>query len=220
MHKDEAGTKKMGHGVQSSLDNPSSARRPELALEHLADLVQRRTPLHRLVRWVAGIRASVHTKLLAAFLIATLVFIAVSLFSLQTLVNATQQSRQLDEAHELVSLAQQSERALARQMHYTDVALLSQDEAAIARILRENNQFNDRLAKLESAGTADRTLVEQIRTSQDEAMAVVADIANAIRDGKLGAVTGALLHRQERLDTEITTRVGLMVAAQQRRRRQ
>jgi signal transduction histidine kinase len=217
MHKDEAGTKKMGHGVQSSLDNPSSARRPELALEHLADLVQRRTPLHRLVRWVAGIRASVHTKLLAAFLIATLVFIAVSLFSLQTLVNATQQSRQLDEAHELVSLAQQSERALARQMHYTDVALLSQDEAAIARILRENNQFNDRLAKLESAGTADRTLVEQIRTSQDEAMAVVADIANAIRDGKLGAVTGPLLHRQERLDTEITTRVGLLVAAQQDR---
>ena len=54
-------------------------------------------------------------------------------------------------------------RALARQMHYTDVALLSQDEVAISKILRENNQFNDRLAKVETAGTADRTLVEQIR---------------------------------------------------------
>jgi signal transduction histidine kinase len=213
----KAGRKRHLQNVQSSLDNPSSAARPEAALEDLAELVQRRTPVRLLVRWVAGLRASVHTKLLTAFLIATLLFIAVSLFSLQTLVNATQQSRQLDEAHELVSLAQQSERALARQMHYTDVALLSQDEAAIARILRENNQFNDRLAKLEAAGTADRTLVEQIRTSQDEAMAVVADIANAIRDGKLGAVTSALLHRQERLDTEITTRVGLLVAAQQER---
>jgi signal transduction histidine kinase len=214
---DKSGTNRRLRNVQSSLDNPSSAARPEAAIEELAELVQRRTPLRLLVRWVAGLRASVHTKLLAAFLIATLLFIAVSLFSLQTLVNATQQSSQLDEAHELVSLAQQSERALARQMHYTDIALLSQDEAAIARILRENNQFNDRLAKLEAAGTADRTLVEQIRTSQDEAMAVVADIANAIRDGKLGAVTAALLHRQERLDSEITTRVGLLVAGQQER---
>src|SRR4029078_2247521 len=101
-----------------------------------------------------------------------LLFIAVSLFSLQTLVNATQQSRQLDEAHELGSLAQQSERALPRQMHYTDVALLSQDEAAIARILRENNQFNDRLAKLESAGNADPTLVDEITSSQREETAV------------------------------------------------
>lgn len=203
--------------VQSSLDNPSSAAHPEVAIEHFAELVQRRTPLRLLVRWVAALRASVHTKLLAAFLIVTALFIGMALVSLQTLVSATQQSRQLDEAHELVSMAQQSEHALAMQMHYTDRALLSQDEAAIAMILRENNRFNDRLAKLEAAGTADKTLVEQIRTSQDDAMAVVADMANAIRDGKLGSVTGALLHRQERLDTEITTRVGALVSAQQNR---
>ena len=203
--------------MPSSLENLSSIARPGSGIEQFADLVQRRTPLRKLVRWVAGIRASVHTKLLGAFLIATLLFILVALFSLQTLVNATQQSKLLDDAHELVSLAQQSERALARQMHYTDLALLSQDEAAIARILRESNQFNDRLAKLEAAGTADPALVEQIRNSQDDAMAVVADIANAIRDGKLGMVTGSLLRRQERLDTEITARVGMLVTAQQSR---
>jgi signal transduction histidine kinase len=193
------------------------AQHPEAGLEELAALVQRRTPLRLLVRWVASIRASVHTKLLTAFLIVTLMFIAMALVSLQTIVSATRQSRLLDEAHELVSLAQQGENALARQMHYTDVALLSQDEVAISKILRENNQFNDRLAKLEAAGTADPALVEQVRASQDEAMAVVADIANAIRDGKLGAVTASLLHRQERLDGEITARVGMLVAAQQDR---
>jgi signal transduction histidine kinase len=203
--------------VQSSLDNLTSTMPADAGLEELADIVQRRTFLHRMVHWVAAIRASVHTKLLAAFLIVTALFIAMALASLQTIVSAAHQSRLLDEAHELVALAQQGESALARQMHYTDVALLSQDEVAIAKILRENNQFNDRLAKLEAAGTADPALVEQVRTSQDEAMAVVADIANAIRDGKLSAVTGTLLHRQERLDTEITTRVGLLVAAQQDR---
>jgi signal transduction histidine kinase len=102
-------------------------------------------------------------------------------------------------------------------MHYTDLALLSQDEVAISKILRENNRFNDQLAKVEATGTAERALLDQIRSSQDEAMAVVADIANAIRDGKLGSVTGALLRRQERLDADITTQVGRLVAAQQDR---
>ena len=203
--------------MPSSLENLSSAGDPEIRLEQLAEHVQGRTPLRFLVRWVAGIRASVHTKLLAAFLIVTMLFIAMALVSLQTIVNATKQSQQLDEAHELVSLAQQGEHALARQMHYTDLALLSQDEVAISKILRENNRFNDSLAKVESAGTADQSLVEQIRSSQDEAMAVVADMANAIRDGKLGTVTGTLLRRQERLDSEITAQVGRLVVQQQER---
>ena len=137
--------------------------------------------------------------------------------SLLTIIGTAKQSQLLDEAHELVGLAQQSEQALARQMHYTNLALLAQDEVAISKILRENNRFNDRLGKVEAAGTANPALVEQIRSSQDEAMAVVADMANAIRDGKLGAVTGALLQRQERLDDEITAQVGQLVEAQQLR---
>ena len=173
--------------------------------------------MRRLVHWVAGIRASVHTKLLAGFLVVAILFIIMAGVSLQTIVNTTRQAQLLDEAHEQVSWAQQSEQALARQMHFTDLALLSQDEVAIGKILRENNRFNDMLAKLESAGVTEQKLLEQIRSSQDDAMAVVADIANAIRDRKLGAVTGELLRRQERLDEEISTRVGLLVEAQRNR---
>jgi signal transduction histidine kinase len=196
--------------VQSSVENPSS-------VEQLAALVERRTPVRRLVEWVAGIRASVHTKLLAGFLIVTALFIVMAAVNVQTLVSATRQAQLLDEAHEQVSWAQQSEQALARQMHYTDLALFSQDEAAIAKILRENNRFNDMLAKLESAGMTEQSLLEQIRASQDEAMGVVADIANAIRDRKLGPVTGELLQRQARLDEEISARVGRLVEAQRTR---
>jgi signal transduction histidine kinase len=213
MHKDGL----PAQGVPLARADPASALHPQVAIEHLGELMHRRTPLRLLVRRVAAIRASVHTKLLAAFLIVTGVFIAMALVSLQTIVSASEQSRLLDEAHEMVSLAHESEYALARQMHFTDLALLSQSEEAIAKILRENNRFNDRLGELEATGTSDHALLEQIRTSQDEAMAVVADIANAIRDGKLGAVTSALMRRQERLDSEITTRVGLLVAAQENR---
>ena len=78
------------------------------------------------------------------------------------------------------------EHALALQMHYTAMALVRQDEAAVAQILRENNRFNDMLARIEGAAPPDeRALIEQIRAAQDDAMAVVADIANFIREGKI-----------------------------------
>ena len=107
-----------------------------------------------LVRWVAGIRASLHAKLMAAFLIVTLLFIAMAVVSVRTVLETTAQSRQLDQAHQRVAWAQQIEQALARQMHFSVLALLSQDEAAIAKILRENNRFNETLAKLDDRRAA------------------------------------------------------------------
>ena len=155
---------------------------------------------------------------MTAFLIVTLLFIAMTGFSVQTVLDTAQQSRQLDQAHQRVAWSQQIEQALARQMHFSVLALLSQDEAAIAKILRENNRFNETLAKLDTAGLPDQhALVEQVRTSQDQAMSIVADMANAIRDRNLGDVTRDLLTQQERLDAEITARVGELVSTEQRR---
>ena len=72
-----------------------------IKLEQLVTQVLRRSPFAGLVHGVAGVRASVHTKLLFAFLIITLLFIAMAVASLLILVNTTAQSRLLDEAHEL-----------------------------------------------------------------------------------------------------------------------
>jgi signal transduction histidine kinase/ActR/RegA family two-component response regulator/HAMP domain-containing protein len=202
---------------------PSSARfhrqrSQKIKLEQAAALVLSRSPLGAMVRWVAAIRASVHTKLLGGFLVVTLLFIMMAVVSLEALLSTTRQSRLLDQAHERVSWSQQIEHALARQMHFTTLALLSKDEATIAKILRENNRFNSLLPKLEADVTAEQQgLIEQLRSSQDEAMDVTADMANAIRDGKLGSVTDSLLKRLERLDDEITTRVGRLVEAEQSR---
>jgi len=211
LHKNAAHPKTT---IAPSPNDPSTVEQRAIELEDFAELVESRTPVHRLVRWVAGIRASVHTKLLAGFMVVALLFIIMAGVSLQIIVSTTRQAQQLDQAHEQVSWAQQGEEALARQMHYTNLALLSQSEAAIAKVLRENNRFNDMLSKLEATGMAQQGLLEQIRSSQDEAMSVVADIANAIRDGKLGPITGELLRRQERLDDQISDQVGRLVEAQ------
>ncbi|HSE93947.1 MAG TPA: ATP-binding protein [Methylomirabilota bacterium] len=177
-----------------------------------------RSPLGWLVDRVAAIRASVHAKLLVAFLLITFLFIAMAGVSLRTIVATTHQSRLLHEAHERVEWSQQIEHALARQMHQTALALLSRDEATIASILRENNRFNNTLAKLQDAASPDeRELIQQIRVRQEDAMTAVADIANAIRDGRLDLAQAALLGREDRVYREIETLVGRLVAAENAR---
>jgi len=86
-----------------------------------------RTPLGALVGWVGNIRASVHTKLMSAFVIVTVLFIAMAGFGVRTVLDTARQSRQLDQAHQRVAWSQQIEQALARQMHFSVLALLSRD---------------------------------------------------------------------------------------------
>jgi signal transduction histidine kinase len=176
------------------------------------------SPLGILVRAVARIRASVHIKLLAGFLLITLLFIAMTAVSLRTVTETARQTNLLDEAHERVGWSRQIEHALAMQMHFTSMALLSQGAEPVSLILRENNRFNDTLARLETAAPAEeRALIQSIRGAQDDAMATVADIANAVRDRRLADAMTALRTRQEPTYQKIETLVGTLVAAEEAR---
>jgi signal transduction histidine kinase len=176
------------------------------------------SPLGAPVRWVAKIRASVHVKLLAAFLLITLLFIAMTAVSIRTVTEAARENSLLDQAHERVGWSRQIEHALAMQMHFTSMTLLSKGAEPVSLILRENNRFNDTLARLETAAPAEeRALIQAIRGAQDDAMATVADIANAVRDQKLGEALTTLRTRQEPIYQKIETLVGSLVAAEESR---
>jgi signal transduction histidine kinase len=159
-----------------------------------------RSPLGILVRSVARIRTSVQHKLLAAFLLVTLLFILMGGFSVQMIRWMSQHTDWLDEAHHRVDLSHQLQHSLAMQMHLTGMALLVREETALANILRENNRFNDTLARIEKqAPDAERQIIQKIRTGQEEAMTVVADIANLVRDGRIEAATDLQLTREDPL---------------------
>jgi len=138
------------------------------------------------VRWVAGLKVSVHAKLLAGFLIVTLFFIGMGVMSLQTIATMSSQGQLLDDAHERVHWSQEIQHALALQMNFTAMALLLRNEATVESILRENNRFSNTLARLEKAAQAEEIqLIQRIRAAQGEALTTVADIANLVRDGKI-----------------------------------
>jgi signal transduction histidine kinase len=154
--------------------------------EKFAYFLLTRTPLGKLVRWVAGIKSSVHAKLLTSFLMVTLLLIAMGAMGLQAITRTSRQSQLLDEAHKRVDWSRQIQHALALQMNFTAMALLLQDKATVERTLRENNRFNNTLALIEKeARPEERELIQLIRAAQDEALTAVADIANLLRDGKV-----------------------------------
>ena len=154
--------------------------------ERMAHRLLTRSPLGLLVRWVAEIQASVHAKLLGGFLLVVLLFMAMGALSLQTIARMSRQSQLLHQAHERVDSSRQIEHALAMQMNFIAMALLLKDEHTIANFLRENNRFNDMLARLEEAAPPEEgQMIQRIHTAQDEILTTVADIANLIRDGKV-----------------------------------
>ena len=176
------------------------------------------SPIGAPIRAVARIRASVHVKLLAGFLLITLLFIAITAVSLRTITETARQTTLLDQAHVRVGWSRQIEHALAMQMHFSSMALLAQSEDSVSLILRENNRFNDTLARLETAAPPEeRTLIQAIREAQDHAMATVADIANAVRDRRMADAMTALRTRQEPIYQKIETLVGSLVAAEDKR---
>ncbi|HEY7520920.1 MAG TPA: ATP-binding protein [Methylomirabilota bacterium] len=171
-----------------------------------------RSPLGSLVRGVARLRTSVQHKLLAAFLLVTLLFLLMGAFSVHTIRRMSQHTDWLDDARQRVDWSHQLQHSLAMQMHLTGMALLVREEKAVANILRENNRFNDTLARIEEAAPdAERQIIQRIRAGQEEAMTVVADIANLVRDGKIAAATTLQLTREDPLYRSIDALVGLVV---------
>jgi signal transduction histidine kinase len=175
-----------------------------------------RTPLGKLVHWVAAIRSSVHAKLVTGFLLVTLLFIAMGWFSLQAITQLSRQSALLDQAHNRVEWSRQIQHALALQMNFTAMALLLKDQGTVEKILRENNRFNNTLGLIaEAAMPEEHDVIQRIRTAQGEALTAVADIANLLRDGKANEAMSLQQSKGYPLYEKIAGLVDQIVAAEQ-----
>ena len=175
-----------------------------------------RTPLGGVVRWVAGIKASVHAKLITGFFIVTLLVVAMGALSLQAINQTARQSVLLDEAHKRVEWSRQIQNELALQMNFTAMALLLRDEATVAKILRANNRFNNFLALIAEAAVAEEQgVIERIRTAQGTVLTTVADIANLLRDGKASEAMTLQQSKGYPLYEQIAGLVDQVVASEQ-----
>ena len=194
------------HDIQSPVGQ-TPAVTPGLG-ERIARLLLAYWPLGPLVRRVARVRASVHAKLLGAFLLIAVLLIAMGAMSLEAIASVARHSRLLDQARERVDAARQIEHALGLKMTFMRNALLVRDDATIQSMFRENNRFHDTFNRLEAAAPPDqRATIQQLRNTQDKVMATVVRIAELIREDKTDEAMALHLNDGYPLYREIATLV-------------
>ncbi|TMK35887.1 MAG: HAMP domain-containing protein [Actinobacteria bacterium] len=118
-------------------------------------------PLPRIARpfvdWVARIRATVHTKLLAGFLVIALLLLSMGVLCIVVLDRVNRQvetltalNRQTDQAREMIY-------EVTAQSHYRAMALLTGDQSWTGKIDQAKDLFVQNLAELRTYAVPDRT---------------------------------------------------------------
>ena len=114
-----------------------------------------------LIDMVARAPVTIHTKLLAGFLLSALLLLAMGVFSIVVINAMNRQMDQVIELQEQLELAQQGIYAVTAQSHYRAMALITQVDS-----------WNDKIVQAKENFTTD---MEAIRERADEDLAVIVD---------------------------------------------
>ena len=114
-----------------------------------------------LIDMVARAPATIHTKLLAGFLLSALLLLAMGVFSIVVINAMNRQMDQVIELQEQLELAQEGIYAVTAQSHYRAMALIT-----------EVDSWNDKIVAAKENFTND---MEAIREGADEDLAVIVD---------------------------------------------
>jgi signal transduction histidine kinase len=184
--------------------------------EMLARFLLTRTPLGTLVHRVARLQASVHAKLLAAFLLITLLLIAMTVVSLETITRVSRQSRRIDQARERVDASRQIEQAVGVQLNVIRNALVLRDEATLVGILNDEKRLAETLARLEEAAPpAERETIGRIRAVERQLLTTVEEMRSLLRAGKADDAMALHLNESEPRYREIATHVTRVVRSEE-----
>src|SRR5688572_30930767 len=114
-----------------------------------------------LIDMVARTKATIHTKLLAGFLLSALLLLALGVFSIVVINAMNRQMDQVIELQEQLELAQEGIYAVTAQSHYRAMALITQVDS-----------WNDKIDAAKENFTND---MEAIREGADEDLTVIVD---------------------------------------------
>jgi signal transduction histidine kinase len=166
-----------------------------------------------LPRLVARLPASVHTKLLAAFLVTTLLLIIVGAVGLQVLGSLNRRTEDLVKLQRKIAAYRQLQHDTTAQLYSVTSTLLVPDERSLEATLRQINQFGYDLDRLQFVARDEAELLGRVREDYEEFIKVVTRVVELIRAGKVAdgrelqlAQAGPLADRLERLTNQLVNK--------------
>ncbi|MDM0110487.1 histidine kinase dimerization/phospho-acceptor domain-containing protein, partial [Variovorax sp. J22R24] len=170
-----------------------------------------------LLRWlplaVARAPATVHTKLLVAFLTIVGLLIAVGAVSLAELGRLNQRAEEFVQLQRKIAAYRQIEQSTTAQLYSVATAMLAPDPAALDATLRQLHQFGYDLDRLRFVARDEVEVLQRVRLAYEGFTAAVAEVIELVRSGRVteGRIAqvervGPLAERLERLTNELVNK--------------
>jgi len=166
-----------------------------------------------LPRLVARVPASVHAKLLVAFLIIVVLLIAVGAVGLQVLNTVNRRAENLVALQRKIAAYRQLQHDTTGQLYSVASTLLAPDDRTLDAKLRQLNQFGYDLDRLQFVARDEVELLGRVREDYEQFIQVVTRVIELIRAGRAvdgrelqQARAGPLADRLERLTNELVNK--------------
>jgi len=157
--------------------------------------------------------ATVHAKLLAAFLIIVLLLIIVGAVGLQVLSGVNRRADDLVKLQRKIAAYRQLQHDTTSQLYSVSSALVVPEERTLDATLRQLNQFGYDLDRLQFVAKDEVELLAQVRDDYEKIIAVVTHVVELIRRGKVAegrelqlTQAGPLADRLERVTNQLVNR--------------
>jgi len=167
-------------------------------------------------RWLPGlvarVPASVHVKLLLAFLALVALLIVLGAVGLQALTEAGRRDHELLRLQRNIAVYRQLQQDTTAQLYSAAAALLDPQPQALDAALRQLEQFADDVDRLQVAAIGDLDLLGQVQTDHRQFVEIVRQVVGRIRQGQVDpgrlqlAQARPLAERIERRMNELVNR--------------
>jgi signal transduction histidine kinase len=157
--------------------------------------------------------ATVHTKLLAAFLAIVVMLITVGAVGLRVLSGANHRSEEMVGLHRKIAAYRQLQHDTTGQLYNVAAALLAPDERTLEATLRQLNQFGYDLDRLQFVAQDEVELLDRVQQEYAQFIQIVTRVIELLRGGKVAegrelqlSQVSPLADRLDRLTNELVNK--------------
>ncbi len=162
---------------------------------------------------VARMRASIHSKLLGAFLLIVAMLLASGIVGLRALSEVNQRTEDMVQLQRKIAAYRQLNHDTVAQLYAVASSLLKPEERTLEATLRQLNQFGYDLDRLQFVAQDEKEIFSRLRQDYEEFIRIVTQVIELIRSGKVAEgrdlqLTRATPHteRLERLTNELVNK--------------
>ncbi len=170
------------------------------------------------VDFTARIRATVHTKMLAAFLLIAVLLVSMGILSIVVIRQTNQRASDLIELQQLNDLARQGIYSVTAQSHFRAMAFLTKDTSYNDKIQTAKADFTQRLTDIAAiGGPGVQARVERMRSIDKRYSAAGTEVLALYDAGELKRAENLHISAEHTISHELEDELNALIASSEKR---